>query len=281
MDANRPALFETNLVLRATGRHHQVRDFPGPLSIKSVAQGVVRWKLGRREIQVDECSFLTLAEGEPYSMDIDTPRPVTTCCVFFQRGFVESVYGSVTNPAEIEEIARPMEPASTIHPADDRILPRMRAISEAGDCHPLWKDQQFLLLARDLLLLGAESRKQLSRLPGARPATRAEALRRLTRGREFMHANLDQPLNLATIAAAACVSTYHFHRLFTRAFGESPHDYITRIRLDRARRLLALGARTIPEICLEVGFQSAASFSGLFRRKFGVAPSSLRNSKNR
>jgi AraC-like DNA-binding protein len=208
-------------------------------------------------------------------MHIDAAKPVATCCVFFARGFVEGVYGSLTYPD--------MEPAgctpsflSCLHPQDNRILPRMQAIADATGRAPLWMDQQYLLLARDLLVLQEEARRQIRRLPAARESTRAEAFRRLCRGREFLHANLDQPLTLDRIARAACLSAYHFHRLFTKTFGESPHAYLTRIRLDRARSLILRHDRPLIEICGEVGFQSLGSFTTLFRRKFGAPPGAFR-----
>ena len=71
-------LGDENVILRARARRHAVVDFPGPLSIKSVVEGTVRWKTGGREIAVDEGSFLVLNDGESYSMNIDSAEPVAT-----------------------------------------------------------------------------------------------------------------------------------------------------------------------------------------------------------
>ena len=79
-----------NAVLRARSRRHVVQEFAGPLSVKSVTEGNVAWKSGGRNLVVNEDTFLVLHDGEPYSMDIDSPAPVSTLCVFFQRGFAES-----------------------------------------------------------------------------------------------------------------------------------------------------------------------------------------------
>src|SRR5881628_2297982 len=82
---------ETNLVLHAKAQRHVVKDFPGPLSIKSVMDGQVGWIVEGRRLLVDESSFLVLNDGQKYSMDVDAPRPMETCCAFFQHGFVEQV----------------------------------------------------------------------------------------------------------------------------------------------------------------------------------------------
>lgn len=269
---NESALGAENWVLRATARRHQVQDFAGPLSIKSVIHGTVRWKTGRREIAVDERSFLILNDGEPYSMEIDSVEPLTTCCVFFRRGFVEEIYGSMC----AADSGRAPVFLSFLQPRDDRILRRMKAIYQSGS--RLWRNEQFLLLARDMLMLHSDVQRQIRRLPAVREATRIEAFKRLSRGREFMHGHFDEPLTLDRIARAACLSSYHFHRLFSRGFGESPHQYLTRIRLERARWLISRDDRPLVEICAGVGFESLGSFSTLFRRKFGRPPGAFRRS---
>jgi AraC family transcriptional regulator len=268
-----------NAVLRARSRTHTVSDFAGPLSIKSVTAGAVAWKSGGRELVVDRDSFLVLHDGEPYSMNIDCRTPVGTLCVFFQHGFPESVQASLAN-RDIDA-----EPARTpflghLHAKDDRILPRMQAIANSPDAGRLWLDEQFLLLARDLLLLDRDLRRRIGLMPARRPATREELFRRVRRGQEFLHSNPSGDLNLIEIARQSCLSPYHFHRAFTRAFGKTPHQYRNDLRLAQARRLLETTGLTVTEITGAVGFQSAPSFSTLFRQSFGVTPSATRKLSN-
>lgn len=100
--------------------------------------------------------------------------------------------------------------------------------------------------------------------------------RRLCRARDLAAAAYDRPLDVERLAREACLSPWHFHRLFTRVFGETPHDFLSARRIDAAKRLLASGACTVTEACLEVGYASPASFSTLFRRHVGLAPSEWR-----
>jgi len=99
------------------------------------------------------------------------------------------------------------------------------------------------------------------------------------RGQEYLHASACSDPDLTEIARHACLSPYHFHRAFTRAFGQTPHQYRNRLRLQRARRMLESGGLTVTEICGAVGFESAASFSSLFRRVFGIPPSAMRHAQ--
>jgi AraC-like DNA-binding protein len=271
-------LRSSNAVLRARSRTHFVKDFAGPLSIKCVTEGAVAWKCAGRERVVDSDSFLVLNLNEPYSMAIDSRTPVSTLCVFFQDGFVESVHASLVGD-EIESESEPLPFLGGLHSRDHRILPRMHALAEAGAVDRLWLGEQFLALGRDLLQLNGEMRRRAALMPARRPSTRAELFRRVQRGREYLHASACEDPDLAEIARQACLSPYHFHRAFTRAFGQTPHQYRNRLRLERSRRLLESGGMTVTEICGAVGFESAASFSALFRQTFGVPPSVFRRAK--
>ena len=85
----------------------------------------------------------------------------------------------------------------------------------------------------------------------------------------FMDEHLADSLEIAHIAARAHFSRYHFIRLFRRMFHETPHQYLTRKRIEKAKELLATGDLSVTEICFAVGFQSLGSFSALFRRAVG------------
>jgi AraC-like DNA-binding protein len=96
---------------------------------------------------------------------------------------------------------------------------------------------------------------------------------RLCRARDWLCDTLDgPPTNLRSLARAAGVSPYHLLRVFRDAFGETPHEYVTRIRIERAKAALRAG-KTVTETCFDVGFSSVGSFSALFKRSVGVAPS--------
>jgi AraC-like DNA-binding protein len=105
------------------------------------------------------------------------------------------------------------------------------------------------------------------------PLIDGDLFRRLCRSRDYLAAGLDQPLRLADAAREAYLSPYHYHRLFARTFGETPHEFVTRLRIDRAKRLLARDRLPVTEVCFEVGYGSVGSFSSRFRRMVGQSPS--------
>ncbi len=78
------------------------------------------------------------------------------------------------------------------------------------------------------------------------------------------------------ISERAFLSRFHFHRLFTKIYCKTPHQYLTRKRIDRAKILLSQN-KTVTEVCNEVGFESIGSFSVLFKKEIGFAPQYYRN----
>jgi len=104
----------------------------------------------------------------------------------------------------------------------------------------------------------------------------AEGIENLQRARELIDAQYDRPLDLDELARAANYSRFYFLRAFRRAFHETPHEYLTRKRIEQARRLLAESDETITDICFAVGFESLGSFSNLFHKVVGWSPSIYR-----
>lgn len=83
-------------------------------------------------------------------------------------------------------------------------------------------------------------------------------------------------LSINEVARMAAMSRFHFVRQFKAVFGETPVQFRTRMRLDHAKHMLVQGEDSITDICMAVGFSSLGSFSSLFSRRFGRAPSQYR-----
>lgn len=100
--------------------------------------------------------------------------------------------------------------------------------------------------------------------------------RRLLRARDAMDRAYASPLDVRAVAAVAHISPAHFSRCFRAAFGESPHHYLQRRRVERSMFLLRETDRTVTEICFDVGFSSLGTFSRTFREIVGQTPSDYR-----
>jgi len=119
----------------------------------------------------------------------------------------------------------------------------------------------------------------LDDLPQPTSATRSQGglppavTRRL---REYIDSHLDEGIGLDTLAGTAGLSVHHFARAFRQSFGEPPHGYVLRRRIERAQEMLKQTEQPLSEIALAVGFSDHSHFARHFRRLVGVTPSAAR-----
>ena len=106
-------------------------------------------------------------------------------------------------------------------------------------------------------------------------------LKRLTRVTEFISASVEQAFTVNELASVACMSPAHFSRSFKAATGTAPHEYVSRQRLDLAKRLLLTSDRLLVDIAYATGFSSQANFNRAFRKAVGTTPSAYRAQKLR
>jgi transcriptional regulator GlxA family with amidase domain len=100
--------------------------------------------------------------------------------------------------------------------------------------------------------------------------------RRMLRARDAMDRAYAEPLDIPALARIAYVSEAHFIRTFRVTFGETPHRYLQRRRVERAMFLLRSTDRSVTDICLETGFTSLGTFSRTFTEIVGESPTAYR-----
>jgi transcriptional regulator GlxA family with amidase domain len=111
---------------------------------------------------------------------------------------------------------------------------------------------------------------------GIAPGSSEERNRWMLRARDAIDRDYARPLNIPALARIALVSQAHFIRTFRATFGETPHRYLQRRRVERAMALLRGSDRDVTDICFAVGFSSLGTFSRTFRDIVGAPPSTFR-----
>jgi AraC family transcriptional regulator len=90
---------------------------------------------------------------------------------------------------------------------------------------------------------------------------------------EYLHSHLERKISVEDMAAIARMAPSHFARIFKREIGNTPMDYLSRIRMERVKKLLLAGDKSITEIAIECGFRSSSYLSACFYKKFRISPS--------
>lgn len=150
-----------------------------------------------------------------------------------------------------------------------RLLQEMRAPTSAG---------QALVEHLALSLVEQLTVQYASSIPATGPVRLQHLLdeRRLRRVLEYMAQNLETEIGLDELAAVACLSPFHFTRMFANRMGMTPYRYLSAWRLERAKTLLALNDLPLAQVSLACCFSNQTNFSRAFRRVAGISPLAYR-----
>jgi AraC-like DNA-binding protein len=258
------------------------------LSLKWFFDGTGVYDVGAGHYAVDDRAYLILNHGQPYSLTIEADNKVGSLILFFEAGFAEEVYRSLATDTMgllDDPFRQPITPVHFVHrlyPHDESVSPLLhclRAALRQQQTEQGWLREQLHAIMQRLLNVHQAVHQEIAAVPAVRPATREELYRRLHRAKDYIAAYFTRPLTLNDMAAVACLSPNHFLRSFKYVFHQTPHQYLTALRLEHARRLLTQTDRSVTDICFAVGFASLGSFSWLFRRQVGVSPDAFRKRK--
>ncbi|HEY9792806.1 MAG TPA: AraC family transcriptional regulator [Candidatus Obscuribacterales bacterium] len=248
-----------------------------PLTIKFTVNSAATHVLGGREIVVNPGSYLIINEGTPHVSRIDSMTSFGFGSVFLNREICSQVAASLRQTQErlldgVQSV-QPPRFVERLYPDDQVILPLVRrACISLYNQDDAQLDELLFLIAENLFSVLEQLRAEVSELRFAKESTKAEIYLRLSIARDFMLSNLGNKMRLTEIAEVAGFSPHHFLRVFRDVFGETPHQYLINARLERARSLLLSSKKSIIDISGELGFESASSFSLLYKRRFGASP---------
>lgn len=248
-------------------------EAPQRYVVLAVLSGSLRWRTAVTEdtLETNEAillnpnervSFVSATKGATAEMAIVSLDPSLLLDAALRHNFVSR---------EVEIKLR------SVSVADDRRIARLSAEirdellnDEPGQATYInaLVEQLVIHLLREHAVLRANSALELSRV--------GLIDRRIRRAIELMHAHLERDLPLEDLAAAACLSSFHFARLFKKLTGTAPHAYLSLIRTAEAERLLAITDLSVTEISQRVGYSSSSHFAKAFRHATGLSPRAFR-----
>lgn len=281
----------SSYILKTRAKEYHGQAYYSHLSIKSAySGGKAVYETANGRYMPDQDTYLILNPEQPYSLTINSQLEVAGIIIFFAAGFTEEVYRSLTAPTgrlldepQVPPGAR-LEFVQRLYPHDNILSPSLRALWDSLDtctAEQGWYEEQLHRIAQQLLHVHWQVCREIARLPALRAATRAEIYRRIYRARDYIAASLEQPLSLNEMARVACLSPNHFMRTFKQVFHLTPYQYLMRLRLERAKRLLEQTDLPITDVCFLVGCESLGSFSWLFHRRVGLSPEAYRKQQCR
>lgn len=261
-------------------------DVKGPVSLFVNLKGSSRCTVDGETRTISEDTYFISNQSQPYTFAVDKGERAETFNIHFGEYFVESALNALLTPAEQTLDRGDRQGLSELvffnrlyrRDADfDRIIHWMlRSYRQDGFDRLLFDEQLFSLL-RLLVKEDRQVRASIDALPTVKRSTRLEVYKRLSRSLDVIHSVFPEPIDLGELAGAACLSKFHFLRLFKQAYGVSPYQYIQELRLTKARQLLSGTSMGVAEIAAFLGFDNPQSFSRLFFQRMGVSPAPFRS----
>jgi AraC family transcriptional regulator len=170
----------------------------------------------------------------------------------------------------------PVEFYNRLYPKTEAVQKLLLQLKQSPRESLLRRDDLLFQLMVTLLREQQVFRESALNLPSLKKSTREEILKRLFRATDYVYAHYNKAISLDELAGISCLSKFHFLRLFKQFFGETPHQFVSRIRIEKGKSLLRQPV-SIKSVADEVGFQDASSFSRSFYRQIGVYPETFRN----
>jgi AraC family transcriptional regulator len=253
-----PATPDPHLVLQLSGTTHV------EVKAKDGAWAAIRSQPGQL--------FLTPGGGESYEMRwvSQSDAPIQNVQIHLDAQYLAKI-GQETVDLDSSQI-EVLDRSAVCDPFIEQIcLMLKRELEQNNLGSKLYAEAATQMLAVHLLREHCVINHRIPEYKGGLPGNR------LRRVKDYIQTYLDTDLSLDDLAQQAQMSTYHFCRLFKQSTGESPNQYIVRLRVEEAKRLLKETNFSVLEVALAVGYNSPSHLAVQFKRLMGMSPSAYRN----
>lgn len=259
-------------------------DIKGTLSIFSNLSGESLVTVERRTIRLLPGQYFVTNQDQVYTLEIDGQQPTETFNIHLGTNFIQTVLADSQKKAK--DLLEPSAGHMPVNfhnallfqdPTITNIFHHLKRSGEDQNSNTLWHDEVLHDLMSHLLSKEQGLRQSILELPSLKKATRDELGKRLYIVADFIQTHYAQNLELEDLSRLACLSKFHFLRLFKSVFKQSPHQYLMAIRVQRAQDMLRHTSKSSWQIALETGLNNASSLTRIFHQKVGCSPSTYRS----
>ncbi|MBV6646720.1 MAG: helix-turn-helix transcriptional regulator [Cyclobacteriaceae bacterium] len=261
----------------------------GPFSLFFNLRGLSRVRLDRKWFQVSEGFYCISNKGQSYDLHIPKVDQVETLNIHFGQSLFYEVAQLITkgHSFTLDQSCNSCNTVFELLPKTillssglrDKLRKLYRYGLTAGEEYSIDTEYELTSTLLEYVLLDAMERSgKLDNLNSSKTSTRKELFRRISVGIEYIHDNRLVGLDLDSIAASCSLSKFHMIRTFKEIYGQTPIEYITRLRLQRALELLQNTKKDFGDIAFQLGFSERSAFTRFVKKRTGKTPSGVRNS---
>ncbi|KUG06583.1 helix-turn-helix domain-containing protein [Solirubrum puertoriconensis] len=259
-------------------------DIRGPLSLFMNLRGSSTCAVAQHRVRIETDTYFLTNAAEHYTLDIEEPGQTETFNIHFGEQLAETVLRDSTT-AEATLLDDPARPGAAVHfftklyskdAALEAWVRQLQAHAADFNAHSLLRDQLLLGLLAHLLQVHRQTQRQAAELPATKRATQLEIFRRLSWSVDYLHSYYPRDLSLEELAQVACLSKFHYLRLFRALHGQTPYAYLRELRLRKGQELLRTGQLPVADVANLVGFESSSAFGRALYQSTGRWPMAFR-----
>lgn len=268
-----------NVIMHATEQEVVRDDIRGPLSIFTNWSGYSELSVDIKRVRLSPEVFFLTNVGQYYTLEIHEKTPTQTANIHFGEKFSREALRTIPLAPErlLEGDGSPgvqtfYNRVVPVGPAFRQIIASLLTPGNTS----LQEDQGLY----ELLILISQDEASLQRMQQSikalKASTKTEITRRLLQVTDYLYTHPEANPTLEELSRISCLSKFHFLRLFKIAYGQSPHKFITSIKMLKAQQLLRTETADVKAIAHRLGFENASSFSRLFNHFTGAYPTAFR-----
>ncbi|MFY0651307.1 MAG: helix-turn-helix transcriptional regulator [Cyclobacteriaceae bacterium] len=269
------------VVLNTKAKDAERTDILGPFSIFTNISGSSKIGVENRRVTVNDACFVVSNNEQYYDLLINNSGKTETFNIHLGNDFCQQAWTSLRKD-DGTLLDDPGSNSDMDHfyfrslPRDETFNALVKKIQYGYSDDQAENEELLLELFNYVCSLNSKEVKLESNLDAVKLSTRNELLQRLYLGRDYMHGNFHCDINLDDIATQANLSKFHFLRLFKQVFKVSPHQYIKKLRIQKAKELIRQTDKRVSTIALEVGLENGSSLSRLLYKSTGKYPQTMR-----
>ncbi len=278
-----------SVIIHTKTRQARRPDVTGPVSLFLNIKGHSECVIDGRRMRVTEDTYCISNSMQEYTLEIDSKEPVETFNIHIGEHFSEKFLQGVTHPSAVllDDVAATTATSqinfyNKLYKRDARFngyVSAMIQLRHADNFNKLLFEETLSELMLHLLQQHKDVLSDIEKMPPVKATVKAELYKRVSVAADYIHACYTQNIQLDEMAAAACLSKFHFLRLFKQLYKLSPYQYIQQLRLEKACRYLATSQASISDIAGLLGYENSNSFSRIFYQRMGLYPSQYRGCK--
>jgi len=246
-------------------------------SIKAPIQGEENYTIDSKHYKIKHGEFLIVNKNQNLTCKVNSLIDVKGNCVYLDEKLVDNTFNDIINKNLFFDKANSNE--LNLYNGNYRIenngLSSILIQLTKGNICDFNLEEWYVNFAFELLKHQFGVNQLMNKLNISKYSTKQELRSRLNTAKSYIIDNYKEDLTIEKISLNACVSKFHLIRTFKEVFGETPYNYLTRIRLDKASKLINQNKFSIEYIAIETGFKDRQNLSRNFKNQFGYSPSEL------